>query len=57
VALVVKKPACQCRRLEIWFQSLGWEDPHGKEMATLSSILAWRIPFYLLEIILVLKTI
>ena len=26
-------------------QSLGWEDPLEKEMATLSSILAWRIPW------------
>ena len=26
------------------FQSLGWEDPLEKEMATHSSILAWRIP-------------
>ena len=25
-------------------QSLGWEDPLEKEMATLSSILAWEIP-------------
>ena len=25
-------------------QSLGWEDPLGKEMANHSSILAWRIP-------------
>ena len=25
-------------------QSLGWEDPLKKEMATHSSILAWRIP-------------
>ena len=24
---------------------LGWEDPQGKEMATHSSILAWRIPW------------
>ena len=24
-------------------QSLGWDDPLEKEMATLSSILAWRI--------------
>ena len=24
--------------------SLGWEDPLGKEMATHSSILAWKIP-------------
>ena len=26
-------------------QSLGWEDPLGEEMATLSSIIAWRIPW------------
>ena len=25
--------------------SLGWEDPLGEEMATLSSIIAWRIPW------------
>ena len=25
-------------------RSLGWEDPLEKEMATHSSILAWRIP-------------
>ena len=30
---------------ETWVQSLGWEDPLGKEMATHSSILAWRIPW------------
>ena len=30
---------------EIWVQSLGWEDPLEKGMATLSSILAWRIPW------------
>ena len=29
---------------ETWVQSLGWEDPL-KEMATHSSILAWRIPW------------
>ena len=28
---------------EIWFWSLGWEDPLEKEIATHSSILAWRI--------------
>ena len=27
-----------------WVQSLGWEDPLEKGMATQSSILAWRIP-------------
>ena len=29
---------------ETWVQFLGWEDPLEKEMATHSSILAWRIP-------------
>ena len=29
---------------ETWVQSLDWEDPLEKEMATHSSILAWRIP-------------
>ena len=28
---------------ETWVQSLGWEDPLEKEMATHSGILAWRI--------------
>ena len=28
----------------MWVQSLGWEDPLEEEMATYSSILAWRIP-------------
>ena len=30
---------------ETWVCSLGWEDPLEKEMATHSSILAWRIPW------------
>jgi len=29
---------------ETWVQSLGWEDPLEKGMATHSTILAWRIP-------------
>ena len=29
---------------DTWVQSLGQEDPLEKEMATYSSILAWRIP-------------
>ena len=29
---------------KIWVRFLGWEDPLEKEMATHSSILAWRIP-------------
>ena len=28
---------------ENWVRCLGWEDPLEKEMATCSSILAWRI--------------
>ena len=40
VAQSVKNlPAVQ----ETWVQSLGWEDPLEKEMATHSSILAWEI--------------
>ena len=31
--------------LETWVQSLGQEDTLEKEMATHSSILAWRIPW------------
>ena len=30
---------------ETWVRFLGWEDPLEKEMATHSSILAWRIPW------------
>ena len=41
VAQMVKNlPAMQ----EIWAQSLGWEDPLEKDMATHSNILVWRIP-------------
>ena len=30
---------------ETWVQSLSWEDPLEKEMATHSIILAWKIPW------------
>ena len=40
VHLVKNPPAMQ----EIWVQSLIWDDPLEKGMATHSSILAWRIP-------------
>ena len=40
-----KKPTCQCRRRETWVQSLGQEDPLKEGMATLSSILSWKIPW------------
>ena len=29
---------------ETWVRSLDWEDPLEEGMATLSNILAWRIP-------------
>ena len=32
-------------KLDTWVQSLGWEDLLEKEMATHSSILAWKIPW------------
>ena len=38
--MVKNLPAMQ----ETWVQTLGQEDPLEKEMATHSSILAWRIP-------------
>ena len=41
VAQMVKNPLAVW---EIWVQSLDLEDPLEKEMATHSSILAWRIP-------------
>ena len=37
--------AQQCRRHEMWVQSLGWEDLPKEDMATHSSVLAWRIPW------------
>jgi len=30
---------------ETWVRSLGWEDPLKEDMATHSSIVAWRIPW------------
>ena len=39
--MVKNLPAVQ----ETCIQSLGWEDPLEKGMATHSSILAWRIPW------------
>ena len=30
---------------ETWVRALGWEDPLEKDMATQSSIPAWRIPW------------
>ena len=39
--MVKNPPAMQ----ETWIQSLSWEDPLEKEMATDSSILVWEIPW------------
>ena len=39
--MVKHLPAMQKTRV----QSLGWEDPLKKEMATRSSTLAWKIPW------------
>ena len=36
---------CLSKMQETWVQSLGWEDPLEKEMATYSSTLAWKIPW------------
>ena len=38
--MVKNLPAMQ----ETWVRSLGQEDPLEKEMATHSSVLAWRVP-------------
>ena len=42
MAQTVKNPPAM---QETWVQSLGWEDPLEKGMATHCSILAWRIPW------------
>ena len=42
VAQTVKNPPAT---QETQVQSLGWEDPLEKDMATDSSILAWEIPW------------
>ena len=42
-AQMVKNPPVM---QETWVQSLGWEDPLEKGMATHSSILTWRIYIY-----------
>ena len=40
---VIKKICLPVQEMQV--QSLGWEDPLKKEMATHSSILAWEIPW------------
>ena len=41
VAQTVKNPSAMWKT---WVRSLGWEDPLEEDMATHSSVLAWRIP-------------
>ena len=42
VAWMIK---CLPTMQDTWVQSLGWEDPLEKEMATFSSIPPWEIPW------------
>ena len=44
ISLVAQMVKDLSAMLENWVQSLGQEDPLEKEMATHSSILAWKIP-------------
>ena len=45
MALVIKNPPANAGDIEMWVQSLGWEDPLEEGRAAHSSILAWRIPW------------
>ena len=45
MAQQVKNPPAMQETQEIWVRSLGQKDALEKEMATHSSILAWRIPW------------
>ena len=38
-----KEVTCQCRRPR--FDPQGWDEPLEKEMATHSTVLAWRVPW------------
>ena len=42
---MAQKVKCLPKMGETWVQFLGWEDLLEKEMATHSSILAWKIPW------------
>ena len=44
-SLVAQTVKCLPSMQETGVQSLGWEDPLEKEMATHSSSLAWKIPW------------
>ena len=43
-SLVAQMVKCLPTMRETWVHTLGWEDLLEKEMATHSSILAWKIP-------------
>ena len=45
VSLVAQMVQCLPTMRETWVQSLGQEDLLEKEMSTLSSIFAWKIPW------------
>ena len=45
MAQQIKNPHTMQETQEMHVQSLGWEDLLEKEMATDSSILAWKIPW------------
>ena len=42
---MVKNPSANAGDVEMWVRFLGQEDPLKEDMATHSSILAWRIPW------------
>ena len=42
---MVKKKKIHLPMQERWVRSLGQEDPMEEEMATHSSLLAWRVPW------------
>ena len=43
MAQLVKNPPAVQETQETWVPSVGWEDPLEEEMATHSSIVAWKI--------------
>ena len=45
MAQQVNNPPALQETQKTWVWSLGWEDPLEEDMATNSSILAWRIPW------------
>ena len=45
ISQVAQTAKCLPTMRETWVQSLGWEDLLEKEMATHSSVLAWKVPW------------